>query len=152
MVNVGLVTDVVLPRPAARPLTNWVLPLPSSPLSASTDPAVSLSANSRPNFSVSAGLFEMNVTTGQFRISDCGLRNERADSGQREFREFSAPACLQPVAIAWRDGEEKFVIFAVGNGVVDLGAGIEGQTVDVDLESNLAGRRESGKISAKAVA
>src|SRR5690349_6656854 len=55
-------------------------------------------------------------------------------------------------AVARRDGEEEFVVFAVGDRVVDLSAGCERQRVLVDLETESARAREAGKISAQAVA
>jgi len=78
--------------------------------------------------------------------------NQRADAREREFRELFAPVFLQTRAIAGRDCEKEFVIFAVGNCVVDLCAGREWQLFFVDLESEFARFRESGQIGAEAVA
>src|SRR2546426_4742708 len=99
-VKVGLVAAVDAPKPAVRPLTNCVLPLPSPPVSASTSPGLIFSANRRPKASVSSGLLEMNVATFQLRIADCGLRNERTDSRERNLGKFSAPGFLQARPIA----------------------------------------------------
>src|SRR5712692_1993002 len=88
IVNVGLVTGALLPNPATRPLTNCVFPEPSSPFSASTDPGPTRLANRRPNASVSAGLFEMNVATGQFSIFDLRSSIEVTNLRQQELGKF----------------------------------------------------------------
>ena len=77
--------------------------------------------------------------------------NQRADAREREFRELFAPVFLQTRAIAGRDCEKEFVIFAVGNRVVDLRAGRERQRFLVDLETEFAGFCESRKIGAESV-
>src|SRR5438128_11139079 len=89
MVKVGLVTAAAAPSPATRPFVNCVLPVPSSPCSAKTEPGLRSFANRRPIASVSATLLEMNVAMAQLRIGpsrtgiDCGLWLRRADGSER---------------------------------------------------------------------
>ena len=66
--------------------------------------------------------------------------------------EFFTPSFLQARSIARGGGEEKFVVFAVGNCVVDLSAWSERKFFFVDLESEFARARESREIGAEAVA
>src|SRR6187200_3292801 len=123
MVKVGLVTVASLSRPATRPWVNKVFPLPSSPLRANTEPAFTSLASCRPMASVSAGLLEMNVATGQFALCDWQARSslriryarfaiERANSGQQQLWEFSSPFALQTVSVTWRNRKEQFVVLA----------------------------------------
>ena len=60
----------VASRARDETLVNKVLPLPSSPLSANTEPAQDPPQFAVAIASVSAGLLEMNVATGQFAICD----------------------------------------------------------------------------------
>ena len=69
-------------------------------------------ASCRPIASVSAGLLEMNVATGQFAICDLRFAIERANSSQQQLREFSSPLALQTVSVARRNGKEQFVVLA----------------------------------------
>src|SRR5207237_828128 len=151
-VKVGLVAAVAAPKPAVRPLTNCVLPLPSPPLSAITSPALTSSANRRPNAPVSSGLLEMNVATAQFWIFDFRFSIERSNSSQSQSWKFFVPIALQAFAITRRNCEKQLVIFAVGDCVVDLRAARERQTLLVDLESEFARLCQSRKIRAKSVA
>src|SRR4051794_1429825 len=110
MVKVGLVTAVSFFRPATRLCVNKVLPLPNSPLSASTEPGTRSSAICRAIASVSAGLLEMNVATGQFAICDVRFVIKRANASQRQLWNFSLPFPLHRISVARRHGKEQFVV------------------------------------------
>src|SRR4051812_46151644 len=110
MVKVGLVTAAALFRPATRPCANKVLPLPSSPLSANTEPATRSSAICRAIASVSAGLLEMNVAMGQFAICDFRFVIKGANSSQGQLWKFSPPFSLHRISAARRQGKEQFVV------------------------------------------
>src|ERR1051325_9270534 len=78
--------------------------------------------------------------------------NQKTDARERKLWEFFTPSFLQARSIARGGGEEKFVVFAVGNCVVDLSAWSERKFFFVDLESEFARARESREIGAEAVA
>ena len=80
------------------------------------------------------------------------MLSEEADASKRKSWELFAPRAFKTSAIARGGGKEKFVIFAVGDCVVDIGAGGQWQRRLVDSESEFAGSGESGKIGAEAVA
>src|SRR5262249_24463989 len=124
--------------PATKPLVNRVLPLPSSPCKAKTDPTPTSSASRRPAASVSAGLLEMNVTTFQLRIADWRLPFQATNSSERQFPEFLSPFSLQARSFARRNGEQQFVIFAFCNCVMDLRARGKRQILSLDGKSNSA--------------
>src|SRR5260370_480659 len=71
---------------------------------------------------------------------------------KRKLGEFLPPGSLQMFAVSRRDREEQFVVFAVGDCVVDPAARIERQRLDVDLKAELAGFGEPREIGAKTVA
>ena len=77
---------------------------------------------------------------------------ERPDTRERQGQEFFPPAFLQTISSARRNGEEQFVIFAVGNGMVDRDAARPRQTFLVDPEPEFARSGKAGKIGAEAVA
>src|ERR1700682_1770199 len=77
---------------------------------------------------------------------------KRANARERQLGKFFLPGFLQMFAVARRNGKEKFVVFAVGDGVVDPGAGTERQALHVDLETDLARMREPRKVGTEAIA
>ena len=54
-------------------------------------------------------------------------------------------------AMGW-DGEEKFVVFPLGEGGGGCGAGGEGDLIGVNLKTNMGGASEAGKIGSESVA
>src|SRR5262245_6588494 len=113
MVKVGLVTAASLSRPATRPCVNKVLPLPSSPLRANTEPVTRSPASSRAIFCVSAGLLELNVAKGQFASCAFRVAIETADSSQRQLWKFLSPLALQTFSVTRGNGKKQFVILAI---------------------------------------
>src|SRR3954463_8060669 len=99
-VNVGLVTGTGAPISATKPLTNCVFPAPSGPTNATTAPTRKSRANSRPAFSVAAGLSEVHVTTGKFSIFEFRLSIEPADPGETNVREFFLPTGGQQAGVS----------------------------------------------------
>src|SRR4051794_28747282 len=132
MVNVGLVTSTSLPRPETSPLTNWVLPAPSSPTSAMTAPFWTSAAKSRPNSPVCSALLEMNVAMGQVLIFDFRFSIQLANATQSKLREPLFPRLLKTLSLARRDREKELIVFAVGNRFCNVGPGIERQLLEVD--------------------
>ena len=57
-IGVIMVTSASMPIPRAKPRTNAVLPAPSSPKSATTEPTSTVFASEKPIFSVSLALRE----------------------------------------------------------------------------------------------
>ena len=66
---------------------------------------------------------EVNEATWERMRDEGGRKKERANARERQLGKLFLPGFLQMIAVARRNGEEKFVVFAVGNSVVDLGAG-----------------------------
>ena len=58
---------------------------------------------------------------------------------------------LKMHAIGW-DGEEKFVVFPLGEGGGGCGAGGEGDLIGVNLKTDMGGASEAGKIGPESVA
>src|SRR6266446_6782627 len=91
-VNVGLVTSAGQPNPHANPFTNCVLPVPRSPVKASTSPALTSWARRAPAASVSATLAEVNITGAKFYFSDSTFRSELANTRQGDLWKGTGPA------------------------------------------------------------
>lgn len=74
------------------------------------------------------------------------------DASKRKTHEFFAPLPFERGSIVRRKGEEQLVVFAVINRLRDRAASRPRESLFVDLKANCAGVRETGKISAEAVA
>src|SRR5262245_19036985 len=110
-----------MPRPRARPLTNWVLPAPRAPLKPMIQPGAASRPQRSPKAAVSSGLCEMNVTmsgerTDAFLVAQpqSWLWRDLPDATEFHRREGAAPRVGQRHGVSGGDGEEQFKVLAVG--------------------------------------
>src|SRR5437762_253050 len=94
----------------------------------------------------------MNIAGEQLLTADCRLPIEFSDASEREFWKFLAPQFFQAHSITRRNGEEEFVIFAVGNCLLNAATGRKRQSALVNGETKFARARQPGQVRAKAIA
>src|ERR1019366_7213645 len=127
MLNVGLVTGSVMPRPRARPCTNVVLPTPGSPCSAGVLSGGSAAANSIARAWVSAAeavatparsLAKMLVATVIVEMQRAGRLgagpHKAPDAGEADAGKSLPPAAFKAGAVAAAgQGENELVVLAI---------------------------------------
>src|SRR5688572_21883593 len=96
--NVGDLTLLGMPRPSAIPFARIVFPVPSSPTSPMSQPALSPRPHSWPTSSVSSELLEMSVAMQIQRANsrliserDAARRRDFADARERQIRKLGVP-------------------------------------------------------------
>src|SRR4051812_31147895 len=123
MLNVGLVTVSVMPRPRARPWTNVVFPTPRFPCRARVESAGSAAASSvaracvsaadamiTPARSLSQMLVAMILGEVDRRCRKCVVPDEAADARELRAGECTAPRVLEMLAVgAVREREHQFI-------------------------------------------
>src|SRR5688572_26125004 len=122
-VNVGECTRSVIPRPLAKPFAYCVFPAPRSPTRPRTRPGCAVLPNAAAMRKVSSGLFEVSVTMlrnfphpGVVPDAETRLRSDFPDATELRFWKVLLPAVDNGDRVRGRDGEEQFVILAIGQG------------------------------------
>src|SRR5437762_6274757 len=94
----------------------------------------------------------MNIAGEQLLTADCRLPIEFSDAGEREFWKFLAPQFFQAHPLTRRNGEEEFVIFAIGNCLLNAATARKRQSALVNGETKFARPRQPRQIGAKTIA